>query len=42
MTKKKSTFSPAELIKEVKANTKIGKLMTKVELEYLRGMKNIV
>jgi len=44
MTKqpKKSTFSRDELIKEVKRGTKIGKLIMRVEIEYLRGLKNII
>ena len=39
---RKHSFTKEELIKRVEKGDKIGKLMTKVELEYLRGLKNIV
>ena len=34
----KSTFSKDELIKEVKKRTKVGKLIVKIEMEYLRAL----
>jgi len=39
---RKHAFTKEELIREVKKGTKVGKLMTRVELEYLKGLKNIV
>ena len=34
----KTTFSKDELIKEVKKRTKVGKLIVKIEMEYLRSL----
>ena len=39
---RKHAFTKEELIKEVKKGSSVGKLMTRVELEYLKGLKNIV